>query len=124
MRLRLLAALTGATLMLGACPADSENQVIRVVESNAARVDCGTPGPGGVDCQIQRTGGDSDFEACWDLVITCQNDEEMKGAACHTVPAGQATATANMPVASFSNQTGCDVPAAGRVDNLKINDKG
>lgn len=33
--------LIAATLMLGAC-----------VARDAARVDCGTPGPHGVDCQI------------------------------------------------------------------------
>ncbi len=122
MRLHLSAALVTLALLLSAC-SDSEQKIVRVVERNAARVDCGPPGPGGVDCQIQRTGGDTAFEVCWDLVITCQNDEEMRGSACHDVPKGAATATANMPVAGFSNQSGCDVPAAGRVDNLKINDK-
>ena len=123
MRLHLSAVLVSLALISGACT-DSEQNIVRVVEKNAARVDCGKPGPGGVDCQIQRTGGDSDFEACWELVITCQNDEEMRGSVCHVVPKGAATATANMPVSTFSNQTGCDVPAAGRVDNLQINDKG
>lgn len=111
-------ALTAAALMLSAC--DSEQKPVRVYENAAARVDCGTPGPGGVDCAVQRTAGEGAFEACWQLVITCENDGEMRADACHQVAAGESEASANMPVASFSNQAGCDAPAAGRVENLKV----
>ncbi len=101
--------LIAATLLLGAC-----------AELDAARVDCGTPGPHGVDCRVARTGGGSTFEACWDLVITCQNGSTMTGAACHTMAASAGEGSQNMPVASFSDQDRCDVPASGQVARLKV----
>ena len=105
------AALALAALSLAACT---------VTESEAARVDCGAPGPGGVDCTVQRTAGSGGFEACWDLVITCRNGGEMSGNACHSLVAGAGAGVQNMPVASFSNQDACDAPASGRVERLKI----
>ena len=104
-------ALVLGTLSLAACT---------VTESDAARVDCGTPGPHGVDCSVRRTAGSSSFEACWDLAITCQNGGEMRGSACHPVAAGVDAGEQNMPVASFSNQASCDVPVSGKVEQLKI----
>ena len=86
----------------------------------AARVDCGTPGPHGVDCEVRRTGGEVAFEACWTLAISCRNGAVMTGSACHVVPAGIGSGTANMPVAGFSGQDGCDAPANGKVEALKI----
>ena len=105
--------LIGATLMLGACaPAG---------EPPSARVDCGAPGPNGVDCTIKRTGGVGGFEACWDLVITCSNEGQMSGSACREVATDEAEAVHTMPVESFSNQQSCDVPASGKVEALQIN---
>jgi hypothetical protein len=101
-----------AGLILAACTLNTN--------PDAARVDCGTPGPNGVDCKVQRTGGTGDFESCWDLVITCQNGGRMTGSACHDMAAGDTEGTRNMPVASFSNQAGCDVPASGKVERLKL----
>jgi hypothetical protein len=86
----------------------------------AARVDCGTPGPEGVDCIIKRTGGEAGFEACWELAITCANQGVMVGSGCGKVARGATTAKANMPVASFSNQEGCDVPKSGNVEKLTV----
>jgi len=108
-------ALAAAALALAACTIDTN--------PDSARVDCGAPGPGGVDCQVQRTGGDGDFEACWDLVISCQNGGEMTGSACHEMAAGANEGTENMPVAGFSGQDSCDVPASGKVERLKIASK-
>lgn len=96
-------------LSLGAC-----------AERDAARVDCGTPSPNGVDCRIVRTGGDSAFKACWDLVITCQNGGAMTGSTCHEMAAGIGEGSQNMPVSAFSNQATCDAPASGKVERLKI----
>lgn len=109
------AALSSAGLLLAACTVDTN--------PDSARVDCGAPGPGGVDCQVQRTGGDGGFEACWDLVISCQNGGEMSGSACHEMAAGANEGTENMPVAGFSGQDSCDVPASGKVERLKITSK-
>ncbi len=89
-------------------------------EPDAARVDCGTPGPGGVDCDVKRTGGSTAFKACWDLEITCANQAKMVGQACATLAAAETTGTANMPVEGFSNQDACDAPAAGTVTNLVV----
>lgn len=108
MKIRTL-PLVFATLMLAAC-----------IERDAARVDCGTPGPHGVDCHVARTGGNGTFEACWDLVITCQNGSTMTGAACHTMAAGIGEGSQNMSVAGFSDQDRCDAPASGQVQRLKI----
>ena len=105
-------AMAGVALMLAAC--------VRITEADAARVDCGTPGPHGVDCTIKRTAGSTGFEACWDLVITCGNQGEMSAGACHKVAPGESEASETMPVASFSNQAGCDVPTSGKVERLKI----
>lgn len=105
------AVLSVAGLALAACT---------VTEPDAARVDCGTPGPNGVDCQVQRTGGDGAFQACWDLVISCRNGGSMTGQACHRMAAGVAEGTENMPAAGFSGQDSCDVPASGAVERLKV----
>jgi hypothetical protein len=86
----------------------------------AARVDCGTPGPGGVDCDIKRTEGLSAFKACWELEITCTNQAKMVGKACGSVALGTDAATVNMPVSAFSNQDRCDAPASGVVQQLVI----
>lgn len=107
-----IALLAASGLLLGGC---------EVTEANAGRVDCGAPGPGGVDCQVKRTAGTGAFQACWDLVISCQNGGKMTGSACHAMAAGASEGTQNMPVASFSNQDSCDVPSSGAVENLKIN---
>lgn len=89
-------------------------------EPDAARVDCGTPGPEGVDCEVKRTAGLTSFEACWDLEITCTNQAVMVGHACSTLAAGQQAGKATMPVSAFSNQEGCDAPKAGVVTNLVV----
>jgi len=107
-----VAGLCIVCLALAACTVDTN--------PDAARVDCGTPGPHGVDCEIKRTGGDGAFQACWDLAIACQNGGEMTGAACHDMAAGERRGTQNMPVAGFSGQESCDVPAAGAVKQLKV----
>ena len=104
--------LIGAALMLGACAP--------VGEPASARVDCGAPGPNGVDCTIKRTAGEGGFEACWNLVITCSNGGRMTGSACQQVAAEEAEVVSTMPVESFSNQQSCDVPASGKVEALEL----
>ena len=89
----------------------------------AARVDCGTPGPGGVDCVIKRTAGEAGFEACWELAITCANQGVMVGSGCGKVARGATSATMNMPVSSFSNQEGCDAPKSGAVEKLTVDEQ-
>ena len=106
------AGLAIASLALGACTGGAGR--------DAARVDCGTPGPHGVDCQVRRTGGDGAFQACWILAITCRNGGVMNGSTCHAMAAGAGEGTANMPVAGFSGQDSCDVPASGKVEQLKV----
>jgi len=108
------ALLSIAGLVLAACT---------VTESDAARVDCGTPGPHGVDCQVKRTAGSGAFQACWDLVITCRNEGVMTGSACHAMAAGASEGSENMPVAGFSNQERCNAPASGSVERLEITRK-
>ena len=88
--------------------------------AEAARVDCGTPGPEGVDCDVQRTAGAGTFKACWTLAITCANKGVMEGEECGTVAAGEERTTVTMPVAGFSNQEGCDAPKAGVVKGLIV----
>jgi hypothetical protein len=87
----------------------------------AARVDCGTPGPGGVDCDVKRTAGERAFEACWNLEITCTNKSKMVASACGSLAAGVTSGKVNIPVADFSNQEACDAPASGEVQQLVIN---
>ena len=91
--------------------------------NGSARVDCGTPGPEGVDCVVKRTGMGGGLRPCWDLEITCQNGGVMVGNACGELPndtAGEEV-TVNMPVSAFSNQDGCDAPKSGAVKNLIVN---
>lgn len=88
--------------------------------ANAARVDCGTPGPEGVDCTIKRTGGTTALNACWDLEIECVNGGKMTGNGCGSLAAGEQTATANIPVEYFENQEACDAPKFGTVKNLVV----
>lgn len=87
---------------------------------DAARVDCGTPGPEGVDCDVQRTGGTGSLLACWTLEITCANQGIMVGEACGNVAAGEERSVVNMPVSGFTNQDGCDAPKAGAVKGLTV----
>lgn len=89
-------------------------------DADGARVDCGTPGPGGVDCEVRRTSGTGTLEACWDLNITCANQAVMVAHECGQVAAGQDTTKVNMPVSSFSNQEACDAPKAGAVEGLSV----
>lgn len=86
----------------------------------SARVDCGTPGPDGVDCTIKRTGGSAGLQACWDLEITCTNGGKMVGHACGPLAAGRKSVVVNLPVSSFSNQDQCDAPASGAVQELVV----
>lgn len=104
----------GTVLLVGGAVASE------AASASAARVDCGTPGPSGVDCEVKRTEGLGGFRACWDLEITCENGGKMRGHACGSVPAGGEGATVNMPVASFSNQDACDAPKQGAVLNLAV----
>ncbi|MFZ5446063.1 MAG: hypothetical protein ACOZQL_39085 [Myxococcota bacterium] len=86
----------------------------------SARVDCGVPGPNGVDCDVKRTAGKAALKACWNLEITCVNGGKMVASACHELAAGAKAGVANMPVASFSNQDQCDAPKSGAVKNLVV----
>lgn len=90
--------------------------------TSSARVDCGTPGPGGVDCDVKRTGGTGAFEACWELEITCANGGKMVGSGCGKVAAGASATKVNLPPGGFSNQEGCDVPKSGEVQRLTVQD--
>lgn len=103
----------------GADQADPDDAVAN--DEEGTRVDCGEPGPSGVDCDIKRTGGSAKLESCWDLEITCENGGVMKGHACGTLAAGAKKAVKNMPVSSFENQDACDVPKSGQVTNLVVN---
>lgn len=104
----------------GTRPADEDKPVVRAVEADKARVDCGQPGPGGVDCDIKRTGGEAALKACWDLDITCENGGVMTGHACGDLDAAAEKASVTMPVDAFENQEACDVPARGQVKNLEL----
>lgn len=86
----------------------------------AARVDCGTPGPDGVDCDLKRTGGTAGLKACWNLEITCANGAVMTGKACGSLAGTEAAGKVNMPVAAFSNQEACDAPKSGAVKDLTV----
>lgn len=92
---------------------------VRVTPAAAARVDCGTPGPSGVDCEIKRTGGTGALSACWTLEIACANGGTMSAEACGSLGTGD-RATVNLPVASFSNQEACDAPRQGTVKDLIV----
>ncbi len=108
------AALLGEAAEQGGLPG------VKALGAEAARVDCGVPGPGGVDCELKRTGGTGSFKACWDLEIACANGSTMVGSACGSVPAGQPGGTVNMPTDAFSHQDGCDTPANGVVKHLTV----
>jgi hypothetical protein len=88
--------------------------------NGSARVDCGTPGPEGVDCVVKRTSGGGGLRPCWDLEITCQNGGVMTANACGELPGGSDEVTVNMPVSAFSNQEGCDAPKSGAVKGLIV----
>lgn len=89
-------------------------------EPVAARVDCGTPGPDGVDCDLERTAGTGALKSCWDLEITCANQGVMVGHACGKLASGATGSKVNMPVAGFSNQAACDAPKNGVVMRLTV----
>lgn len=117
-----ICCLTGAVLVLvlGVGAMDEAVKVTTTTTAPGARVDCGTPGPGGVDCTVQRTHGTGALQACWDLEITCANGGVMVGDACGSLGENDATSTVNMPVSGFSNQEGCDAPKNGAVTNLVV----
>lgn len=111
--LMLLCCMTSAVLVLIAGGADAFGDA-------SARVDCGKPGPGGVDCDVKRTAGLTGLKACWSLEITCQNGGVMTGQSCASLAAGTDATQVNMPVDAFSNQDACDVPSNGAVKNLTV----
>jgi hypothetical protein len=88
---------------------------------DSVRVDCGTPGPNGVSCDVKRTGGSNKVEACWDLVITCNNGGVMTGAGCAILDGDEQQTKQKMPVDAFDNQDGCDAPKSGAVQDLVVN---
>jgi hypothetical protein len=100
--------------------APGEDLPMNRATGDAARVDCGTPGPEGVDCDVKRTAGVGTIKACWTLAITCANQGVMEGEACGTVAAGEDRTTVTMPVAAFSNHDGCDAPKVGTVKGLTV----
>jgi hypothetical protein len=85
-----------------------------------ARVDCGTPGPGGVDCEVKRTAGSRAVMVCWDLEITCENGGVMTAGGCGALADGVAQTTVNLAADGFSNQAACDAPKRGAVKNLEV----
>jgi hypothetical protein len=90
------------------------------LDPDGVRVDCGEPGPRGVECTLKRTSGAGACEACWDLEIACANGAVMVGHACGSLGAGESDGRATMPVDAFSNQDACDAPASGTVTNLQV----
>src|SRR3546814_14401485 len=90
------AALSTAWLLLAACTVDTN--------PDSARVDCGAPGPHGVECQIQRTGGGGGFEQCRDTVVACENGGATTARVCHEMAAAARHRRQNMPVTGFSSQ--------------------
>ncbi len=108
------------SLLLDDGASQANAPVVRVGELPAARVDCGAPGPEGVDCAIKRTAGTGGLEACWDLDITCTNGGVMTAHACGELAEGANTGSVNMPVSGFSNQAGCDAPSSGAVKQLTV----
>ncbi|MEW6431176.1 MAG: hypothetical protein AB1730_06670 [Myxococcota bacterium] len=101
-------------------PPGGQGPIVKLGALDGARVDCGQPGPGGVDCEVKRTSGDGKLKACWDLDITCDNGGVMSAHGCGTLGAGEPRGTVNMPVSAFSNQDACDVPTSGAVKNLVV----
>lgn len=94
--------------------------IVGCAEKDLVRVDCGAPGPEGVDCDLKRTSGSSAVHVCWDLEITCANGGKMRGSRCHDIAAADKDAKANMPVDKFSDQDKCDTPKGGAVLNLVV----
>jgi hypothetical protein len=100
--------------------ARDDQPLVRVVETDQVRVDCGEPGPGGVDCTMKRTAGSKSAEVCWDLEITCQNGGVMSGHTCGKLATEEQEGVVNMAADTFSDQDACDVPANGQVKNLQV----
>ncbi|MDP1827912.1 MAG: hypothetical protein Q8L48_31855 [Archangium sp.] len=110
----------GCLVPLLCCSTLSVVMALLPSEQDAARVDCGTPGPAGVDCDLQRTSGTGSLEACWDLDLICANGAMMSAHHCGSIAAGQSAAKVNMPVSGFSNQDACDAPKSGVVMRLTV----
>lgn len=88
--------------------------------ADAARVDCGKPGPHGVECSVQRTGATTAFDACWDLAITCQKGGERVSPTCQRMAVGEPVATATMSVARVAHRNSCGAPVTGKVQRVKV----
>jgi hypothetical protein len=112
-----------AATMFAAAQAEPDavrGPLVKVTDATRARVDCGTPGPDGVECVVKRTAGEDAVNVCWQLAITCQNGGVMEGRACDDLAVDDGQVTTTMPVAAFSNQAGCDVPQNGEVRDLVV----
>lgn len=116
-------AVIGAVVLMSCCCLSFFALGLVDSETAAARVDCGTPGPEGVDCDVKRTGGTGGFEACWELEITCANGSKMVGSGCGKVAAGANETKVNLPPSGFSNQQACDSPKSGEVQRLTVEDR-
>lgn len=110
----------GALMGLGAFAAAQAEELGAPLGDERAAVDCGSPGPGGVDCVLKRTGGSRSLRACWKLEITCANKGVMVGEGCGDLPANVAEETVTLPVSAFSNQAACDEPVRGAVKELEV----
>lgn len=122
-RNKVLAIAGGCFVLVACCGSSALLAVIfsQPLGNGSARVDCGTPGPGGVDCEVVRTSGGGGLRPCWVLEITCQNGGLMRANACGTLGEGVDQVTVTMPASSFSNQSGCDAPKSGAVKELIVN---
>ncbi|MGY0504995.1 hypothetical protein [Luteimonas sp. e5] len=103
--------ITIAMLALAAC---------KVVKPDSADVNCKGADDRGMDCEVKRTAGNKAIEACWDMVVSCRNGEEMKGSACHQLAAEESAGVRNMPLADFAGRDRCDAGIAARIENMKV----
>ena len=83
------------------------------------RVECTGVGLG-FSCALSHESGAAKAEACWDIIVTCQNGTQAQAHACGSVePRGKTSVF--VPIGQMQNADRCDVARTTTVTNMVIN---
>jgi hypothetical protein len=94
--------------------------VSRILAAAGAEVHVECTGVGlGFSCALSHDSGSAKADACWDIVVTCQNGTQAQAHACGSVePRG--TTSIFVPIAQMQNADRCDVARTTTVTNMTL----
>ncbi len=73
----------------------------------------------GFNCELEHVDGNAKAEACWEIVVECENKEEVRHAACHSVEPGKKSSLL-IPYGEVKDADKCDKATKLKVADLKV----